>query len=259
MLHLMKIEWRKVRIPVFLTIALLSTVTCILTCTLYKGYALNYDLEAWEIGTEIFGMLYPLFVVIPLCWNLYYERKNHFLNYVIPRVSIGRYLMSKWTLHAVSAFCIIFIPWFLSAVFALYVKAPIEPTSPVITEEATNFSHVFQNVFTTVPLLYALLLSVWKGFLGVLVMTLGFVLSLYVKNIFIILTGPFIYAVLENFALAILRLEQYRLVTAFEPTSIAGNAFSVSSFFVGPAILLLFILGSMVYFTKVKKIPIAEV
>lgn len=259
MFHLMKIEWRKVRIPVFLTIALLSIVICILTCTLYKGYALNYDLEAWEIGTEIFGMLYPLFVVIPLCWNMYYERKNHFLNYVIPRISIGRYLRSKWTVHAASAFCIIFIPWFLAAVFALHVKTPIEPISSVMTEEATGFTHVFQNMFITMPLLYALLLSVWKGIIGVIVMTLGFVLSLYVKNIFIILTVPFIYAVLENFTLAILRLEKYRLVTAFEPASIAADSFSVSSFFVGPAILLLFILGCMVYFTKVKKIPIAEV
>lgn len=31
------------------------------------------------------------------------------------------------------------------------------------------------------------------------VMTFGFVLALYCKNIFVILTGPFMYSILENF------------------------------------------------------------
>lgn len=60
----------------------------VLSCTIYQNYTLHYDLEAWEVGTELFSLLYPLFVVVPLCWNLYYERKNNFLLYVMPRVKL---------------------------------------------------------------------------------------------------------------------------------------------------------------------------
>ena len=90
----------------------------VLSCTIYQNYTLHYDLEAWEVGTELFSLLYPLFVVVPLCWNLYYERKNNFLLYVMPRVKIKKYLTAKWIAYALGTLCIIVIPYILSAVFA---------------------------------------------------------------------------------------------------------------------------------------------
>ena len=70
-----------------------------------------------------------------------------------------------------------------------------------------------------------------------LVMTFGFVLALYCKNIFVILTGPFMYSILENFVLSILRLEKYRLVVSFDPTTVSPQAVSMISFLVGPIVL----------------------
>ena len=88
MIDLVRNEWKKVFLPVLLTTVLLAIAMSILSCTIYQTYSLQYDLEAWEVGTELFSMFYPLLVVIPLCWNLYYERKNNFLLYVMPRVNI---------------------------------------------------------------------------------------------------------------------------------------------------------------------------
>ena len=68
-------------------------------------------------------------------------------------------------------------------------------------------------------------------------MTFGFVLALYCKNIFVILTGPFVYSVLENFVLAILRLERLRLVVAFDPAAVDPKVVSISSFLFGPIVL----------------------
>ena len=59
-------------------------------------------------------------------------------------------------------------------------------------------------------------------------MTFGFILALYCKNIFVILTGPFMYSILENFVLAILRLERLRLVVAFDPTTVDPKVVSIS-------------------------------
>ena len=215
MIGLVRNEWKKVFLPVLLTTVLLAIAMGVLSCTIYQNYVLHYDLEAWEVGTELFSLLYPLFVVVPLCWNLYYERKNNFLLYVMPRVKIKKYLTAKWIAYALGTLCIIVIPYILSAVFALYVKPPVVKT----------------------PLLYAVALSLWRGIVSLFVMTFGFVLALYCKNIFVILTGPFMYSILENFVLAILCLERLRLVVAFDPTTVNPEVVSIFSFFFGPIVL----------------------
>ena len=71
-------------------------------------------------------------------------------------------------------------------------------------------------------------------FLGVLVMTFGFVLAMYGKNIFVILTMPFIYTVLENFGWSILGMPQFRFVTAFEPSCLSSHVVTVAYLAVGP-------------------------
>lgn len=255
---LFKNEWKKIRVSVFCTIVLLTALTSILSCTIYQNYSLTYDLEAWEVGTEIIGFLFPLFVTIPLCWTFYYERKNNFMSYVSTRVSVGKYLLAKWSVSAISAFLILFIPFFLSAIAAMYVKEPIVPYIPSAEAGITPFNHVFLGLFTKTPLLYALLLSVWRGFIGILVMSFGFALSLYISNIFVVLTGSFIYIVLENFILAILGMAQYRLATSFDPTILSENVISASSFFVGPAILVVVTLCTWLYFSVFKHSDIVK-
>ena len=258
MFRLIKNEWRKVKSPVIGTILILSIVACILSSTLYQNYTLFYDIEAWEIGTELIGFLFPLFVVIPICWNMYYERKNNFLLYTMPRVNKRKYLTAKWLTAAISAFFILFIPYFLSAIFALYVKSPIDPYV-IADASVTPFNHIFLDMFTQTPLLYAFLLSCWKGFIGIFVMSLGFVLSLYADNIFVILTGPFIYAILENFILAIMGLEKYRLVTAFDPTAVTAKSITTGSFIMGLLLISVVIVAVYLYFGKKKRIPVFKV
>ncbi|MDE5780082.1 MAG: hypothetical protein K2I03_01175 [Lachnospiraceae bacterium] len=253
MLHLIKVEWKKVCVPVVAVTILISAVACILSCTMYRNYAVQYDLEAWEIGTEFFSFVFPLFVVLPLCWNIFYERKNNFMLYVLPRVSEKKYLTAKWLVYAASSFFILFIPYMVSAIAALYVNPPFD------TMNTAPFEHVFIDGFTKTPLLYAFLLSCWKGLIGILTMSLGFVIALYVKNIFVVLTGAFIYAILENFILAVLRLEQYRLVTAFEPSTISVDAVSLPSFIVGPLLLIIVISLTVIYFKWIKKTAVVSV
>ena len=62
MIGLVRNEWKKVFLPVLLTTVLLAIAMSVLSCTIYQNYTLHYDLEAWEVGTELFSLLYPLFV-----------------------------------------------------------------------------------------------------------------------------------------------------------------------------------------------------
>ena len=258
MFHLMKIEWRKIRLSTLFALVAITIVACVLTCTLYPNYALRYDLDAWEVGTEFFGLIYPLFVVIPLCWGLYYERKNNFLIYVRPRVSLKMYLFTKWLVYALSGFLIITIPYLMSAVAALYIKPPIVPFDPG-SGPVSPFAHVFLDAYTQHPMAYAVGLSCWKGVIGILIMTMGFVLAMYCDNIFVVLTGPFMYAVLENFILSILSVPQYRLVTAFEPSCIAPDAVSAASFIAGPTLELLVTLFLVLFFKKIRKVKVVQI
>lgn len=240
-------ELKKLSRPVLVALGLLTVLACVLTCTLYREYSIHFALDTWEIGTEFFGLLFPLFVTIPVCWQLYYERRNRFIVYTLPRIGKRRYLGAKWCACALSAFLILFVPYFLSALCALYVN------TPELRPPYEGYTHIFQQLYAQLPLLYAFLLSLWKGILGVLIMTVGFALALYGNNIFVILTTPFIYAVLENFLWSILGHPYYRFITAFEPTSLADQYINLGSFLVGPLLMCAVIVLLILYYQKIKK------
>ena len=239
MLRLLKLELGKIFKPVITTTAILTVLTCILTCVLQRDYTVYFHIDAWEIGTEYIALLFPLFVTIPVCWQLYYERRDRFIVYTLPRISKQKYLSIKWAACALSGFCILFIPYVMSLLCALYVVTPANVLPP-----HDKYSH------------FLLTLYAWKALLGVLTMTFGFVLALFSRNIFVILTAPFVYVILENFILASLSsasldLATYRFVTAFEPT--CKEYINLGSFIFGPVLMCLVIGAIILYYTKVKR------
>ena len=240
MKKLLLLEWHKLKIPVLLTAIAGILITIVLTSTIYKSYALEHQMEVWEVGFKIFNFIFPLIAVLPTCWLMYYERKNGFIKYTLPRASKKQYLLSKWIVVSSSAFLIMFFISFIGVVTALYVVPPIDVTYTKVLSETGEVgpsllqTHFAGELFTESPLIYGLLLSIWKGVISVILATMGFVLSLYSKNLFVILTGPFVYTVLENFTLSILGLEHLRLVTAFEPTNVFVDSVGLSTFIFGP-------------------------
>ncbi|MFJ7941965.1 hypothetical protein ACIQYG_26450 [Peribacillus sp. NPDC096622] len=260
MRNLIILEWRKLKLPILLTIIVGTLLSIILCNTIYKSYALEHQLEIWEVGFEIFNFIFPLLAVLPTCWLMYFERKNGFLKYILPRASKKQYLLSKWIVISGSAFLIMFIISFVGVVTALYGVQPIDVTytwiSPQTGEAAPRLlqTHFAGELFTESPLIYGLLLSVWKGFICVIVATMGYVFSLYSKNLFVILTGPFVYTILENFFLSILHLENLRLFTAFEPTSVEVEAVGLPSFLFGPMLAIVIMILYAIYMNfKVKE------
>lgn len=262
MKNLMLLEWRKVKWPVVIVLLVATAASMILSSTLYKSYALEYDLEAWEVGMEYINFLFPLIAALPVGWLMYYERKDNFLIYTLPRVSKRKYLLSKWIVLAGSAGVTMFIVMFAGVLTALYLKPEIVPVldsvDPVTGELISRIlsSHFLGELFAYHPVIYGLLLSVWRGLLAALIATFAFVLSLYVENLFIILTGPFIYEILENFILSVLGIPQYRLVTAFEPSSLNLSAINGFSFVAGPLLLVLLMVFLVFYFKRIKKMTV---
>ncbi|MBY0220840.1 MULTISPECIES: ABC transporter permease [Sporosarcina] len=264
MKRLIRNEWRKVRVAVGFTAVLAMLAAIICTLIIYKNYALEAQLEVYEVGFEIFNLIFPLLAVIPTGWLMYFERKNGFINYTLPRVNKKNYVFSKWIVSAGSGYLVVFCVSMISVLVALYVVPPITVQLSLVNPETGELmgkivqTHIYGEQFLEQPFLYGLVLSLWKGIIGALVATLGFVFSLYSQNLFVILTGPFVYVLLENFCWSVFGLEKYRLVTAFEPSLVWVEAISWTSFVTGPVLLLLVILGYLVYKRKIVNARIYE-
>lgn len=247
MLRMLKLELQKIYKPVITTIAILSVLACILTCVLQKDYTIYFHIDAWEIGTEYFGLLFPLFVTIPICWKLYYERRNRFLVYTLPRIPKKSYLVIKWTACALSAFFILLVPYVLSLLCALYVVEP-----QYLFPAPEKYNHFLLPLYAQYPMVYGLLLSAWKALLGVLTMTFGFVLALFSKNIFVVLTAPFIYVILDNFFWSSLSITN-AFVHGFEPGAMQPKYVTPLTFISGPIQMFLILTLIVLFYTKVKK------
>ena len=246
--RLILLEMKKLAKPVIAVLVILTVLTCVLSCTLFQAYSLAYVLDKWEIGTEYIGLLFPLFVVVPVCWQLYYERRDRFLIYTLPRVSKGRYLAAKWLACALSAFMLLFVPYVLSALSALYLS----PYKDLHPDWITPYTHIFQTLYTEYPIVYMFLLSVWKSFLVVLTMTFGFVLAMYSANIFVVLTAPFVYMILDNFVWSILRTAN-AFVMSFEPATMIPSYVTLKTFLWGPVQLSVVIGLVVLYYTRLRK------
>ncbi|MBO2943741.1 ABC transporter permease [Paenibacillus sp. F411] len=257
--NLLRLEWGKLRWPVLITLLSLSLAVALLSGTIYKSYALEHDLEAWEVGISIIVFLFPLIAVLPVGWLMYLERRDGFLMYTLPRVSKRRYLSAKWLVVAGSSFSIMFIAMMIGVIFALYIKPEITPFYSLVDKSTgepgprLEKTHFLGSLFVNHPLSYGLLISFWQGVLSAMMATLAFVLSLFVSNVFIILTGPFLYVTLENFILSLLQLEIYRIYTAFNPESFDVNQHGYGPLLVGPALALLFTAGIAFYFSRIQK------
>ncbi|WP_211746984.1 ABC transporter permease [Paenibacillus sp. Marseille-Q4541] len=262
MRNLLLLEWRKLKLPVLITLIGLSLTVSVLTGTLYKSYALEHDLEAWEVGISFIVFLFPLISVLPVGWLMYFERKDQFLMYTLPRVKKSRYLLSKWIVVAGSSFLIMFVAMLIGVITALYIKPDIVPVYSLVNPDTGEViprlesEHFLGSMFVHQPLTYGVLLSLWQGFLSAIIATLGFILSLFISNIFIILTGPFLYVTMENFALSLLHLEVYRIYVSFNPEFYDADKHGYWPLLMGPLLALLFTAFIAFYCGKIKKITV---
>jgi hypothetical protein len=249
LMQLVKVEIKKLFYPYlsFILFALMYSSLMIIPFT--TGYQYNYNIEIWEESGELFRMLFPLFAVVPTCWLMYYERKNGFLSYTITRVSKRRYITTKWLVSSFGGALIVFLVSFVGLLITLYFLPEVTPT----TANNHAMSRYSGDTFVNNPLLYGFLLSLWRGIIGFLVSSFGFALSLYINNIFIVLIGPFVYLILENFILSVLGVPFFRLVTSFDPNTLDIGAVTTERLLIGPIILIIIISAYLVYFTRFKK------
>jgi hypothetical protein len=255
MIKLIRLEWNKIKYSYLLFLLVSVVYSIFITLSKEHGYAYYYNIEIWQESNQILSLTFALFAVIPTCWMMYYERKNNYLAYTITRVSRKRYLTVKWLITSILGSLIIFLVSFLGLLISLYIIKDVVPISTTNHVMETNFAGYY---FVNKPLVYGILLSFWRAVLGFLASTLGFILSLYIKNIFIILTGPFVSIFLIDFILAIINIPQYGATYSFDPCGLDSNAISICSILIGSFWLIILSLLCIMYFSKIKRERIYE-
>ena len=144
-------------------------------------YSLYYRIEIWITAVPFFSMIYPLLSSVPFCWRFFYERKDGYLKYTVNRYPLKRYVIENFVASGLLVFLCIFIISFSSAIISLFLVSPqtdISKNVPAFEKELLGF------ILLNNPVLYSFILSLWRGVLGAIYFTFGFVLSLFYNNIF---------------------------------------------------------------------------
>lgn len=251
--NLLKLEWDKIKYPYLISLFIGILYSCIIILPFTSGYSYNHNIEIWQQSGQVFDLIFPLVAVLPTCWIMYYERKNNFLAYTLTRVSKKKYILSKWLMTSIGGATIIFVVSFVGLIFCINFTNNLNLTGIQLQGYDKSLEEFYGYYLVNKPYLYGLALSIWRGIIGFIVGTLGFVLSLYINNIFIILTGPFVYVFIVHYILAILGVPYYSIITSFDPSTLAPQAISTGRILIGPFLLIVLICSIIIHFFKIKK------
>lgn len=254
MWNVVKNEWCKIR-TCFLASILGGLAYSITMVYLSKnGYIYSYNIEIWDQSCDLLGLIFPIAAIAPATWLLYYERKDNFLFYMVNRYPKNRYLLIKWAMTSLCGAFLVFLISFAGLVYSLFFIPEVIPQ--IGNNGLQNFAGWY---FVNEPLYYGIILCLWRGLLGFLISSFGFVISLASDNLFVIITGPFVYNMMENFIFASLRFERFRLITSFSPTSLAPAAISKVGMIVGPCILVLMTIVLLMVHCFIKRTVAVEI
>lgn len=246
MVSLIRLEMAKLK-----SIYILSAALCIaggMGCALIfrTGYVFYSYINLWNQVSDVMAVVFPAAATMPVCWLLYFERKDGYLPYAFVRTGRRPYLFSKLLADVAAGGAVVFMMSLASLAFSAWVFRGSGLADAEMAQEAQSMVDVylFGGQMVSRPFLFGLALSGWRFLLGCLYALFGFVLSMYLKNLFLIMTVPFIYGVAENFVLSVIGLPQIRMVTSFTTVGISG--ITAVDLLLGPAILCAVILGTYI-------------
>ena len=235
--------------------AILLTVLCFLISAVYAYYIQSdtlfyYNIEIWQESSQISAILLPLIVVLPTCETLYSERTQNYIFYTKMRISTKKYYLNKLISITSTGFFIVFFNSMLLLVFTLYILKAANITDPQLMSE-NHVSGQFSGYYViNVPFFYGLLLSIWRGILGAIISSLGYVFSRFLHNKFSALLLPFAIVTFFEFSVAIIGIPEYGIYASYLPSGLKNGVVSPATMIVSP---LVYMLLSIVVYCVMKR------
>lgn len=220
-------------------------ISCV---TISYRSVVNYKIEIWSWACEYVDFFLPLIATLPFAIVLYLQKRHHFIRYASMRMrknSYVRYHISAGLL--LSFFCTWFIYFISLAITVLFI--------PVVSQGYDNnlASYVFGNYQIQHPLLFGVVWCAWKGINAACFTLFGYMLALYMDNIFIINVVPFLYCMAENVVTALLQIPDYSIITAYVLNRLTPSCMHAWNYLVG-TVSFLVITSCIVLFLRGKSV-----
>lgn len=220
-----------------MVMALLTGVYCVAMVYMASTSMVEHYLSPWFWAAEYVALIYPVLVSVPFCLNLFLIKKTGYIRYIESRCEIGDFLIANYKLGVACAFSSLFI---MSIVGLVITGVFFGPLFGEGSDYASPFSdYFFFNAVKTRPFLTALVFSVWRSFLGAMFFSFGFLMSLLSNNVFIAMSAPFVYSIVENYITGVLGFPQNSICTAFHVMRMGGYVVHWWNMLVGPILFLI--------------------
>lgn len=188
-----------------------------------------FSIEPYDYGSGPIDLFFPLISSIIFSWNLYFLRKDSFLTNVQTRINKRKYITIQIFTALLLTFIMVFIVNFLGVIFSISTAniLPLKDATPPME------GMILDNYQMNSPLLFGLIWSVYKGFIGMLICLLGQIWGLYSNNLFLILLAPFVTVFIENLVTGLIRIEKYSFTTSLRLNRLQPEAMSVRNIVIG--------------------------
>ncbi len=212
-----------------LFVFVVGVVVLLVSCGMIaKNTAIYYPIEIWYHGCKVMDFFLPLLVSLPFSYVLLMKRRCRFIEYVAVRVKKSSYIYKQILAGMLLSALAVFLMYFIS----LFVSVHIFYQGANGGDDHVK-NYVFGTYQATSPLLFGFMWCLWKGVVASLFTGFGYMIALYVDNIFVVSLAPFIYCMAENMITGIVQIPQYSVMTSYVLNRLSPEVMHVWTYAVG--------------------------
>ena len=195
----------------FLLMISVYVVALLISITIANRTSLvDFKIEPYISGSNSVDFFLPLIVTAPFTWEIYYMKKDNFLNTLGCRISITGYV-SRYIISS-TIFCLFAV--FIANLIAGFFSISIADLSTHTYGDNLK-GEILGNLQMYKPYQFIVIWSLYKSIIITLICFFGQTVALHMKNIFLTVITPFIIILLENFVTSNLKIPEYSLITTF--------------------------------------------
>lgn len=168
-------------------------------------------------SASIYKVIVPL-LIIPNLDSFFLERKYGYSNFVIVRSNYKRYFFSKLISGTITAGLIlvsILVSWLIFCMMIFPGNMPVKEYTYITNSSLCNF-------YVNNPILYIMIIICSNFLFAVIFYSLGFGVSYFCKNRYIVITTPFLIYLTITMLSSILRIAPMSPVSLIVPHEVLG-------------------------------------
>lgn len=170
----------------------------------YKAVEFNtYDATLW-VMSQPYSIFAPLLAVLPFAASFAEDTQTSYVSHILVRTSLKKYFATKVLANMIAGGLALTIPVMFAFLFSFvfyYHGLPVRPQDIRISYTPGG---PFDTLYRSAPLLYVLTLFLRAFVFGAAYASIGLLVSLFVKNRFVVLATPLVLYFLAEFVIEIL-------------------------------------------------------